>query len=98
MYTVVTECGFIQAFEKSGRGEQFSYEGLKALYAYLTELEEETGESIELDVVSLCCEYSEYDSIEEAMDDYGCDSRNDFENRTLVIRIPDTARVIIRCF
>jgi len=39
------------------RKENFSYDGLNALYEYLTDCEEEQG--IELDVIALCSEYSE---------------------------------------
>lgn len=48
----------------------FSYEGLTALFEYLEEYEESTGEEIEFDMVALCCEYSEYPSAVEAVSDY----------------------------
>jgi hypothetical protein len=78
-----------------GRGEQFSYEGLKALYEYLEEYE--TGEQqIELDVISLCCEYAEYKSLEEFQEDYNQDykSLGDIMDRTQVIMIDDTSFII----
>jgi len=55
----VTQDDFIQAFEDMGRGSAFSYEGLEALYDYLCELELGLEEELELDVIGLCCEYSE---------------------------------------
>lgn len=48
----------------------FSYEGLNALFDYLEEHEESTGEEIDFDMVALCCEYSEYKSAYEAMEEY----------------------------
>ena len=39
--------------------DNFTYAGKRALYDYLENLEEDTGEDIELDIVALCCEYSE---------------------------------------
>lgn len=60
-------CEFQDAFTYADRAEQFSYEGLKALYDYLTELSEDIGEDIELDVIALCVEYSEED--EELFDE-----------------------------
>lgn len=48
----------------------FSYEGKRALFDYLEQYEEETGEEIELDTVALCCEYSEYESAKEAAEQY----------------------------
>jgi hypothetical protein len=60
----------------------FTYEGKRALFDYLEEYEESTGEKIELDTVALCCEYSEYasaiDCIKEKQYDHEIDE-NDTE-------------------
>ena len=40
----------------------WTYHGARALVEHLEELEEETGEPIELDVVAIRCDYSEYSS------------------------------------
>ena len=61
---------FERAFKRFER-DNFSYDGLKALFEYLEEYEEGTGEEVELDVIALCCEYMEYDSLKEYNDDYG---------------------------
>lgn len=61
---------FREAFEKLGRENNFTYDGLRALFEYLEEYEECTGEEIELDVIALCCEYIEYENIEEFWCDY----------------------------
>ena len=63
---------FREAFRIADRMDQFSYEGLEVLFDYLEELSESTGESIELDVVALCCEYYE-SSIEELINNYRID-------------------------
>ena len=60
---------FREAFRLAGRMDQFSYEGLEVLFDYLDNLSEDTGETIELDPVALCCEYYE-SSIEELIDRY----------------------------
>ena len=61
----VTESDFRDAFA-SIRPDNFSYEGLTALYEYLEELSEDTGEDIELDVIALCCEWYESSAAEIA--------------------------------
>ena len=61
---------FREAFHKAGRGDQFTYDGLTALFEYIEDYEEGTGEEIELDVIGLCCEYTEYESIGEFWLDY----------------------------
>lgn len=63
---------FESRFKDYGRLDQFSYAGLKSLYNYLIETAEATGEPIELDVIALCCDYSEF-TLEEAKEQYGED-------------------------
>ena len=60
---------FEREFKRFERNN-FSYDGLKALFEYLEEYEEGTGEEVELDVIALCCEYMEYDSLNEYNRDY----------------------------
>jgi hypothetical protein len=61
---------------KCGRGEQFSYDGLRVLFEALEEYEDDTGSEVELDVIALCCEYSE-DTPEEIAQNYGIDLEDD---------------------
>ena len=56
---------FSDAFRKAGRNEQFTYEGQRAIFDYLEEYEDSTGEEVELDVVAICCEYMEYENLKE---------------------------------
>jgi len=52
------------------RPDNFSYSGLRALYDYFIELEDDCGIEIEFDVIAICCEYSEYESIQEVAEYY----------------------------
>lgn len=96
MIQTITKSDFTSAFHRMGRGEQFSYEGLSALYDYLEDYEDSTGEQIELDVIALCCEYNEYESLAEFQEDYGEDyqSIEEIEHATQVIMIDDTSFII----
>lgn len=47
----------------------FSYRGLRALFEYLDEAYDEEN-PLKLDVISLCCDYSEYKNLEEYLNDY----------------------------
>ena len=49
---------FQDAFHKV-RANNFSYEGLQQLFDYFESYEDDTGEQIELDVIAICCDYSE---------------------------------------
>ena len=50
-----------QLFNDDNAG--WSYAGAKALAEYFEEIEEQTGEEIELDVVAIRCDYSEFSSL-----------------------------------
>jgi hypothetical protein len=66
----VNKLAFHDAFVACGRGDQFSYKGRAALFDYLTELEDDCGQEIELDVIALCCDYSEHASLTDWADGY----------------------------
>jgi len=88
--------GFERAFQRYGRGEQFSYEGLEALFEHLELLESDMAEDIELDVIGLCCEYTEYDNLQIFQDENGkeYESIEDIENETIVIPIDKESFIV----
>jgi hypothetical protein len=49
---------FVDAFRAYDRYDQFGYQALMIIFEYIKEYEESAGQEIELDVVSICCEYS----------------------------------------
>jgi hypothetical protein len=57
---------FRDEFAACGRENQFSYEALGLLFDYL----EKNDSDYELDVIALCCEYSEY-MPESIIESYG---------------------------
>ncbi|MFW6130312.1 MAG: hypothetical protein ACOC56_03935 [Atribacterota bacterium] len=67
---------FIRRFEDFNRletdktGGNFTRAGLRALFEYLNNSSEDTGENIKLDVIGLCCEFSEYKNLNEYLNDY----------------------------
>tara|TARA_R100001129_G_scaffold156664_1_gene119943 strand:+ start:185 stop:484 length:300 start_codon:yes stop_codon:yes gene_type:complete len=64
MKTTVNFYEFRRWFEEN-RPKTFSYLGLRGLFDYLEEYEESTGEQIEFDPIALCCEYTEYEDLED---------------------------------
>jgi hypothetical protein len=105
MKETVTVFRFIDAFMKSNTYKNnFSYEGLHALFEYIEQVEDDIGEEFELDVVGICCDYTEYDNLEDFNADYAgtpgnnCwkyETLDDIREETVVIEIPDTERFII---
>ena len=89
---------FCDSFSDSYKGN-FTYKGKRALFDYLEQLSEDLGEDIELDTVALCCEYSEYENLEELQGNYSdIKTMEDLENKTQVIRIEDSEAFIIQSY
>ena len=88
---------FERGFADVGRTNSFTYEGLKALFDYLESYEEETEIPIELDVIALCCEYTEYENFEELQNDYDVKSIEELEEKTTVIMVNEE-RFIIQAY
>jgi hypothetical protein len=71
MIETVTRTRFINWFRQSNTYKnQFSFEGQFALYDYFEELELDTGEQLKYDPVAICCDYTEYENIEEYNKNY----------------------------
>jgi hypothetical protein len=79
MKTTVSIYDFRQAFYDMDRGNQFSYDGFRVLFEALEEYEGSTGLEVELDVIALCCEYSE-ETFEEIASNYGYDLEGEDED------------------
>ena len=102
MIQTINQSQFIDAFRSMGRENQFSYGALCALFDWFEECEISTGEPGELDVISLCCEFSEYSNLEEFNEEY---SNGDPENnltmdeiweKTVVIEIGNTESFLVQ--
>ncbi len=113
MYHTITESEFIDAFRGSNGWSDtyknnFSYTGLLALFEYLENYEDGTGEKLEFDRVGIACDFNEYDSLKEFHSDgLACDSipevktLDDLSDHTTVIKVDDPDRVgafIMRVF
>ena len=91
--------GFPVSYQKN-----FSYEGKRALFDYLEDYEESTGEKIEFDPIALCCEYTEYENLKELKENYDhIETREELEDTTQVIPIyningTESERFIIQDF
>tara|TARA_R100000278_G_C5475064_1_gene166028 strand:- start:1415 stop:1711 length:297 start_codon:yes stop_codon:yes gene_type:complete len=64
------------------RPNNFTNDGLVALWEMLQEYEDGTGEEIEFDPISLCCEYSEYENMEEFWLEY---DKEDYPNEESIM-------------
>ena len=74
---------FRKAFE-SIRPENFSYEAVEALFDQYEEYERDSGEEMELDVIAICCDWTEYtkhEAVEAFLDDAEGDSEGDLDEQ-----------------
>lgn len=88
---------FTEAFKKAGRGNQFTYSGLRTIFDCIEDYENEAHEEIELDVIAICCEYAEYENIAEFWLVYDQEDYPDIdaiENNTQVMMIDEEAFII----
>lgn len=112
MKITVTESMFKDQFVKMNRAENFSSAGLSALFEYCKDCETDLGEEFELDVIGLCCDFSE-EHYSDIIDNYdvdlsGCDGDEEEEfaavvgyleeNTTVVYSDEDTGMILYRVF
>ena len=92
----VSKSTFIDSFKI--RKDNFSYEGLNALYDYLIDLEQDMDKETELDVIAICCDFTEYKDLKEFQADYGEEYKTikDIENvfSLPIIRVGENGFII----
>lgn len=94
MYTQVTKYDFIDAFAAHNRENQFERDGLLALFEYLTDLERDTGEAYELDVIALCCDFQRFESIADYNEQYSTEYTSVDDIDELACMIDDDAFIV----
>lgn len=87
---------FVNAFDNMDRRENFSLYGLRALFEYLEDLEDDIGEEMELDVIALCCEFSE-EPLEDVLENYNLPDIEEMQDNSLVIEL-DNGNVLFQVF
>ena len=92
MKTTINQSDFVSAFKgNSERKDQFSYGALCALFEHYDEIEQHTSDEIELDVVAICCDWTEYNTALEAAQSYDFDKEDEdkalsyLTNQTIVL-------------
>ena len=101
MYKTLTTGQIVDALRDDSN--PWSYAGAEALAEYLEDLEESTGQEMELDAVAIRCDFAEYSTAVAAIRDYCGDEMDDEEEaleylreRTLVVEF--AGGVIVQAF
>jgi hypothetical protein len=84
----LTKSDFVQAFKQSSRKDQFSYEALEAIFEYLEDYSNHTGENVELDIVAICCDWAEM-SLNEIAASYDVDLSQCTDNDERIGEVED---------
>ena len=82
MIQTITKSMFRDAFQHTDRKDTFSYEGLGVLFDHLEELDE----NMELDVIGICCDFTE-DTVENVLKQYSMESLEELRDSTCVLRV-----------
>jgi len=96
MKKTINEHDFVKAFDDYGRGNNFSRLGRFALYKHLTESEIVLDQEIELDVIALCCEFTEYNSLDELIEAFYHEDDEQPENMEDVALMLEDCTTVIR--
>lgn len=101
MKTTINQSDFVSAFKgNSERKNQFSYGALCALFDHYEQMEQDTGEELELDVIAICCDWTEYATALEAAQAYGWetyepqDERSYTSEKDALVFLGDNTQVI----
>ena len=98
MKTTISKDEFKRAFKRMGRETQFSQHGLEALFDHFEQIEDECGIEIELDVIAICCDYTEA-TADEFREMYNIDEDEDVQqyledNSPMVLTLGDDEFII----
>ena len=81
----------------------FSYEGLTALFEYFEDYEVSTGEELDFDLIAICCDFTEYENLKEIrevypdyFEEHNIETVEDLTNHTQVIQFD--SGIIIKDF
>lgn len=88
MKKTINNYEFIKMFDDYGRSDNFSRLGRRKLAEYFEQLEEDLGQDIEVDVIAICCDYSEIE-IKDIKRETGCENLEDLQDNTTVIEVDD---------
>ena len=95
MKQTMNEFDFKNEFKKI-RPDNFSYDGLTALYDYLIQYEENCDTELEFDPIAYCCEYTEFDSFKDVKINYDVKTLKELEDNTTVLKIPNSKKLVIQ--
>ena len=77
-------------FRDYNREGQFTTAGLDSLFDYLEERERDTDEEYNVDVIELCCDYTEHDSLHDYYYAYSNNSKDECDEHIVAVTYSGT--------
>lgn len=96
MYKELNVYDFVKEFRSSRFKDNFSEQGLIALFNYLEKFEEENKENYVLDVITICDQFREFSDLESVLEEFYLKSKEELKETYNVIEIPETERLIVQ--
>ena len=97
VYTTLSAVDIANSLDRDTNAS-WSWSACIALGEYYEALSEDMGEDIEFDAVAIRCEWSQYESIEEALENYSDhETIEDLENETIVI-VLDNGGILVMVY
>lgn len=94
MHQQITFSMFCDEFRSHDKNEQFTYQGKRHLFDYLEQYEEDCDTPYELDILELCCEYSE-DDLASVLERYDLSSLKALEDFAHVIKYDNKTGLVL---
>jgi len=93
----LSKMDFVNEFETSSeRKTQFTFNALTALYDYLDEYRDLMSvTAYTFDMIGICCDFTEYDTIEEAAKEYSI-TPIELEDNTTVLHVLENGHVVVQ--
>ena len=79
-----------RAFIDYNRGDQYTNAGFEALYDHFDEC---YGEDYELDVIGVCCTFTEHDSLEDYYEAYSCCTHDECNDH--IVAVTESGTVLV---
>jgi hypothetical protein len=96
MKQTIHQSNFIDAFHDYDRYDQFGYAALCSLFDYFQDIEDDTGEEMELDVIAICCDYS-IDTVRDIASNYRIDieGMDDDEAKDVIVEYLNDHTIVV---
>ena len=74
--------------------DNFTYEAMEALYDFYDEYDQACNTETEFDPIAICCDWDEYDDVEECREAFSSMDDDDYDDDDFLIMLESNTQVI----